>query len=249
MSWPFELRDARNSRVSDDGMSDDSNFEHLSPEDGAAPLEEVVLQWLGERVLSSRLAQMIVCHAPANITSGDLDLRLLQQKVAIPYAERLQEAAACRGTKREENPNSTRESIFRAYCVAIGALAFSSDADSRRSLEILVSPTAKSVDHITTRRREAAAEGGSLTALSGESSDGLSCRQTVLAHYSMALKEHGDSIGKEVLYDIRPSVLRPSMFRALVDVNGSRYEGEARTKRHAKHLASRAACRAMKIAT
>lgn len=74
MSWPFELRDARNSRVSDDGMSDDSNFEHLSPEDGAAPLEEVVLQWLGERVLSSRLAQMIVCHAPANITSGDLDV-------------------------------------------------------------------------------------------------------------------------------------------------------------------------------
>ena len=73
--------------------------------------------------------------------------------------------------------------------------------------------------------------------------------ETVLAHYSMALKEHGNSIGKEVLYDIRPSVLRPSMFRALVDVNGSRYEGEARTKREAKHLASRAACRAMKIAT
>ena len=38
------------------------------------PLEEVVLQWLGERVFSSRLAQMIVCHAPANTTPGDLDV-------------------------------------------------------------------------------------------------------------------------------------------------------------------------------
>lgn len=87
MSWPFQLRDARNSRVSDDGMSDDSNFEHLSPEDGAAPLEEVVLQWLGERVLSSRLAQMIVCHAPADITSGDLDVSSIRPLSSLGSAD------------------------------------------------------------------------------------------------------------------------------------------------------------------
>merc|ERR1712070_488730 len=74
MSWPFEVHDARNNRISDDGMSDDSNFEHLSPEHVAGPLEEVVLQWLGERVLSARLAQIIVCHARPNITSEDLDI-------------------------------------------------------------------------------------------------------------------------------------------------------------------------------
>lgn len=114
---------------------------------------------------------------------------------------------------------------------------------------MLVGPTTTSDDPITIGRREAAAESGNLNAVSGESSDGLNARQTALAHYTMALKEYGDSIGKEIFYDIRPSVLRPSMFRAVVDVDGSRFEGEAKRKMHAKHLASEAACRGMKIAT
>lgn len=69
-----------------------------------------------------------------------------------------------------------------------------------------------------------------------------------LAYYSMALKEHGDTIGREPRYDIEPSPMRPSQFRARVSVNGSFFDGEASTKKQAKDLASREACHALGIA-
>ena len=133
--------------------------------------------------------------------------------------------------------------------MAIGALANVGDDHSNQSLNSLIQadtiPPEGFVDrsnasYITDHRDSNV--GGPVSPVLRQSAGD---RQ--LAYYSMALKEHGDTIGREPRYDIEPSLVHPSQFRARVAVNGSSFEGEASTKKQAKHLASKEACLALGI--
>jgi len=68
-----------------------------------------------------------------------------------------------------------------------------------------------------------------------------------LPRYTMALKEFGDAEGREPRYSITQLSLVPPIFQAVVRFDGSTYEGEASTKRKAKHLASKCACSGLGI--
>lgn len=74
MSSPFEYEVARSHHPSDDGLSDDSNFEHLSSERMADTANQENLYWLGKRVLDSRLARRVVIHSAATATPDDLQV-------------------------------------------------------------------------------------------------------------------------------------------------------------------------------
>lgn len=145
---------------------------------------------------------------------------------------------------------TSRAAGLRAYYVAIGALANIGDDRSVQSLDSLIQadtiPPEGIVDRTNasyiTDRRDSNVSGPVSPLPRNIAGD----RQ--LAYYSMALKEHGDTIGREPRYDIEPSPVHPSQFRARASVNGPFFEGEASTKKQAKHLASKEACHALGIA-
>lgn len=74
MTSPLELQTTGSFHLSDDGLSDDSNFEHLSSEHIAHVPEEQNLYWLGRLVLASRLARTVVRLSTTNATTDDLDV-------------------------------------------------------------------------------------------------------------------------------------------------------------------------------
>jgi hypothetical protein len=144
---------------------------------------------------------------------------------------------------------TSRAAGLRAYYVAIGALANSGDDSSNQSLDSLIQADAtplegfaarSSASYVTDRRDNNV--GGPVSPIPR-----IIAGDRQLAYYSMALKEHGDTIGREPRYDIEPSPVHPSQFRARVSVNGSVFDGEASTKKQAKHLASKEACHALGI--
>lgn len=72
MSSPFEFEATRSHHLSDDGFSDDSNFEHLSQERTGHTTNQQNLYWLGKQVLASRLARAVVRRSAANSTPDGL---------------------------------------------------------------------------------------------------------------------------------------------------------------------------------
>lgn len=65
--------------------------------------------------------------------------------------------------------------------------------------------------------------------------------------YTSALKEKGDRHGFVPAYNIQRVSLTPSVFKAVVSVQGYVFEGRGRSKQQAKHMASREACTALGI--
>lgn len=68
-----------------------------------------------------------------------------------------------------------------------------------------------------------------------------------LPRYTMTLKERGDVDGFEPEYDISTLSLIPPRFKAVICLGKSSYEGQASTKKRAKHLASKNACLSLGI--
>ncbi|KAL1581919.1 hypothetical protein WHR41_09405 [Cladosporium halotolerans] len=245
MSSPFEYEVTRSHHPSDDGLSDDSNFEHLSSERTANTANQENLYWLGKRVLDSRLARHVVIHSAATATPDDLKMELIRLKASIPYAARLALIGSARTHPPGEAGVMTRASDFRTYCVAIGRLTIS---DGERELRRLVEGEGSSDEREPTEINRPAS-GGQPARQDGDvyfEDPGVPL-ETNIAHYSMALKEYGDRVGKEARCDIERSPVNPLLFSARVYVNGSQHQGLGRTKKQAKHLANRAACRAIGI--
>lgn len=177
-------------------------------------------------------------------------MELPRRKTSIPYSARLALFNSARNCADSDAEDMTRASEFYAYCITIGKLTLSGsqtgerlgNVDRRRNqLERTRYGSSQWIDRC---------EGRSTSWWSsscGPSSSNIASDMQV-AHYSMALKEYGDKVGRESRYDFEPCSTHPSLFTAHVHVNGSQYEGMARTKKQAQYLASRAACQAIGIA-
>lgn len=77
--------------------------------------------------------------------------------------------------------------------------------------------------------------------------DGHSVSSMDLGRYATALKEYSDKHGSEAIYRVDELSRIPPRFQATVVVDGSTYQGTARTKKLARHEAARVACLEMKI--
>lgn len=178
-------------------------------------------------------------------------MELLRRKTSIPYSARLALVNSARNHADSDAEHLTRVSEFHAYCVTIGNLTLSGSQTGERDLEMLIGGEISSNGRETVPANESTAAWGD--ELPGRhqavAPSNLSVASDMqVAHYSMALKEYGDKVGRESRYEFEPSSTHPSFFTARVLVNGSQYEGmEARTKKQAQHLASKAACQAIGI--
>jgi hypothetical protein len=177
-------------------------------------------------------------------------MELLRRKTSIPYSARLALVNGVRNHADGDAERMTRISEFHAYCITIGRLTLSGSQTGERDLEILIGGETSSNERDTIPANgSTAARGDQLPgrhqAVAPSNLNIASDMQ--VAHYSMALKEYGDKIGREPRYDFEPSSTHPSFFTARVHVNGSQYEGTARKKKQAQHLASRAACQGIGI--
>jgi hypothetical protein len=146
--------------------------------------------------------------------------------------------------------NTTRSLDSYAYCVALGRLAATDGEQNERETDLLIAGGGDPNERgqTTFNRPDSTSEDRSADlggAVPLENANVATKAQ--VAHYSMALKEYGDMVGREASYSIAPSPIYPAFFLACVSVNGSLYEGTARTKKQTKHFASRAACRAIGI--
>jgi hypothetical protein len=63
-----------------------------------------------------------------------------------------------------------------------------------------------------------------------------------MAKYTMALKEHGDRIDAQPSYRISMISQYPPRFKSVVSFEGTEENGESRSKKDAKHIASRKMC-------
>lgn len=175
-------------------------------------------------------------------------MEVLRLKASIPYAARLALIGRAGDRSVGEAGHSTRASDFHVYCVAMGTLSVSDTEGARREIEILIEGEA-SWDGPEPTQTNRPASGVRTTDDDGAepfvTSDIPFDPQTV--HYSMALKEYGDNVGREARYDIERSSANPNLFSARVHVNGSQYDGLGRTKKQAKHLANKAACQGIGI--
>ncbi|KAG9511546.1 hypothetical protein KCV07_g10099, partial [Aureobasidium melanogenum] len=68
-----------------------------------------------------------------------------------------------------------------------------------------------------------------------------------MAKYTMALKEHGDRISAQPSYKTTTISQCPPWFKSVVAFKGFEENGESRTKKDAKHAASRKMCERMRI--
>lgn len=77
--------------------------------------------------------------------------------------------------------------------------------------------------------------------------DDLDMAGSDLGRYATALKENSDKRGLLPTYDVEELSQFPPRFLAIVTLEGSTYEGTAKTKKQARHEAARKACLDMKI--
>jgi hypothetical protein len=63
-----------------------------------------------------------------------------------------------------------------------------------------------------------------------------------ISRYTAALKEHGDQIGVIPAYDYKPISLEPTLFRATLVFQQINVTGDGKTKKLARHRASKEAC-------
>lgn len=270
MSSPFILDDARPITPSEGGFSNESNVEYRVSDQAARVPEEEALHWYGKQVFAFRLASNLIRQAKENLTSDELDvsaaapcpnndnrrytdfsqLELCKHITRIPCLARLETVNDITGQPVWGGAGTSRAAGLRAYYIAIGALANSEDYRISQSLDSLIQPDVASREGSAARTNAQYTTGLQNNNIGGPVSPDAGSTQNDkrLAYYSMALKEHGDTIGREPRYDIEPSSVHPSQFRARVSVNGSIFDGEASTKKQAKHLASKEACRALGIA-
>ena len=68
-----------------------------------------------------------------------------------------------------------------------------------------------------------------------------------MAKYTMALKEHGDRIDTQPSYRTIMVSQYPPRFKSVVSFEGTEENGESRTKKDAKHIASRKMCERLAI--
>lgn len=68
-----------------------------------------------------------------------------------------------------------------------------------------------------------------------------------LPRYTSALKEYGDQRGQAYSWPTRQISTTPVRFRCIIRMDGRTYDGVARSKKQAKHLASREACQDLNI--
>jgi hypothetical protein len=177
-------------------------------------------------------------------------LELLRRKSAIPYSARLALIGGASTLTGGSPANTTRSSDSYAYCVTLGRLAASDGEHNERELDLLIAGEGDPNERGETVFNGAAPSHGVRPGHLGGAMPFDNANITTeaqMAHYSMALKEYGDMVGREASYSIVPSPTYPASFLACVIMNGARYEGSARTKKQAKHFASRAACRAIGI--
>jgi hypothetical protein len=160
----------------------------------------------------------------------------------FPYALRMQ-------TLREQGTSDRLplgDNAFGQYVTTLGALLLSDNDGSDADIELLLSG-----------ERGGATESVPLSQglrdthfppTSNQSQD-LGVANTEIPRFTMALKEYGDISGNLPLYQIHQMSMVPPLFRAQVTVRGRDFSETASTKRLAKHLASRQACRSLGVHT
>lgn len=70
---------------------------------------------------------------------------------------------------------------------------------------------------------------------------------TDIGRYATALKEHGDQYGFVPTYEVVELSSVPPQFQATATVEGSSFEGIAKTKKQARHEAAKKACLTLHI--
>ncbi len=136
---------------------------------------------------------------------------------------------------------STRDEIdvYEQLMTTIGTTVCTGTAlEKRRALDVL---------HGCVSYSPVAAQSLSQSAKSWQTS--LDCVPPLidLARYTMALQEHGDRHGEAPVYSYQTLSLYPPHFECAVTIQGGSYKSGAKSKKLARHLASREACEALGV--
>ena len=265
MASPFTFSAARDEfdRFGNDTMSD-SEYEHLNLA-GQNGAEKAVHFWYGKQLLAQHLAESIAKSASVATPISGLDVShttslshnhklrpllkwsLTQAMASFPYSNvlaRLQESGLHTSIP---SPRNSGDVTFSECIVGLGSAALKKPDQPGWISNFLV----EGVERPRTQRRNTEQVSGSddlpIAAESRPFGSVALNDDPDLPRYTMALKEIGDAEGREPRYSITQLSLVPPIFQAVVRFGGSKYEGEASTKRKAKHLASKCACSGLGI--
>ncbi|KAK3691306.1 hypothetical protein LTR37_018712 [Vermiconidia calcicola] len=265
MASPFTFSAARDEfgRPENDTISD-SEYEHLNlvGQNGA---EEAIHFWYGKQLLAQHLAESIAKSASVATPISGLDVShttstshshrlrpplkwsLTQAMASFSYSNvlvKLQESGLHSSLSSARN---SRDVTFSECIVGLGSAALQK-ADQPGWISNFL---AEEVERPRTQRTNTEQVSGSddlpIAAESRVFGNAALNDDPDLPRYTMALKEIGDAEGGEPRYSITQLSLVPPLFKAVVRFGGSTYEGEASTKKKAKHLASKNACSGLDI--
>lgn len=146
--------------------------------------------------------------------------------------------------------DSTTQGAYRALMFYIGAVVRSGDRRQKAALLAVLRQHAVTSCHTGLLPPQGDAR---------ESEDDRRSRQKArrvlemtmpvadLGRYATALKEHGDQHGFVPVYKVTELSGMPPQFQASLMVEGSLFEGLAKTKKQARHEAAKTACLRMDI--
>lgn len=169
----------------------------------------------------------------------------MRRTLGIPYTDRLAQVDHSHVIGTNGQHLVTQGDPY-TFMVTIGRLACQDMPGSENNLNILTLGCKGSTPkpHVVQQPRSPADHVGPSDRITTSTR-----RQEVadvnIALYTMVLKEFGDSSGDEPSYSSVQHSLDPPNFEVTVSVQGRVFEGRARTKKQAKHLASQKACQSL----
>ncbi|CAD0056142.1 unnamed protein product [Aureobasidium pullulans] len=223
------LRDDLETISMDDEDFAESNIEDMES-DPEAETSMTIDYWFGKMYLRCTVAEQLLRDPIDGKSLEAADSMLDTQLQQYPY-EGVLTTLQAQGIARPD------------YIIASRRTATSRTEASRMALSTLIG------NIVRTGRREGMWPGR--PALSREQRPTPPTEQDgppeEMAKYTMALKEHGDRIDAQPSYRTIIISQYPPRFKSVVSLEGIEENGESRTKKDAKHIASRKMCERLGI--
>lgn len=146
--------------------------------------------------------------------------------------------------------DDSNRGAYRMVMFCIGAVVRSGDRKQKAALLAILRQHAANLDHTDPVLSQSDADGGEGNRRSSQRVRRV-FESTIPAadvgRYATALKEYGDQHGFAPVYKVIELSRVPPYFQASVMVEGSLFEGHAKTKKQARHEAAKMACLEMDI--
>ena len=170
-----------------------------------------------------------------------------------PYAERLRQLSDLGDSASRFADATMSSNDFRKFVTLLGSSYATADQSVRDTLCTLVRdgyPVRR--DNVTTASNSSdheQAEHAQHATVSDVqvSENAAQDHQLDFSRYTTALQHHGDACGSLVSWTISQISTAPIRFRSIASFEDISCEGVAKNKKEAKHLASREACRILRI--